>query len=188
MGFCMWEPLSSEHLSSHRTFRPSYLSCCYRRCVAHLHLSTSTTSSVTAPSRLRADFAPISSLNFLIDGVNAGVCIKYDLCIRVEACPACVSARAQSSWCVQVSCYSIMKVGGMSRFCVCGRLKPQRTLYMSALITVCISSSLSVSVLHFTNICLSACSISATDQNVQQLSLLFSTSSHYFCPMTQELF
>lgn len=51
----------------------------------------------------------------------------------------------QCSWSARVSCCSIMKVGGMSRFCVCGRPKPQRTLYMSALISLHLPLSLSLS-------------------------------------------
>lgn len=149
-GFWEWEPLSSNYLSSHRTFKPSYLYClfncrCCWWCIAQLHPSTSTTSSVKARSRLQTDFAPscylqTSSLYFLIDGGNTKVSIKYKFCINVKVCLA-----FQCSWSVKVSCCNIMKVGGMSRFCVCGRLKPQRTLYMSALITVCISLSLCLS-------------------------------------------
>ena len=40
--------------------------------------------------------------------------------------------------------------------CFCSRLWPQRTLYMSALITVCISLSLSLCVSHFASVCLSS--------------------------------
>lgn len=52
--------------------------------------------------------------------------------------------RRDSRTCFLLQCYDCWKSG----LCACGRLRPQRTLYMSALITVCISLSLSVCLIY----------------------------------------